>query len=170
MTDVVVQRRAEVLDLRLADVHFPSTNPEFEERAEVTEEEEDPVADEPGTANRHDQRPHPQLRARHHTPHRRCRSRHAYPLPRSCTRAGSSRSHRPSRGYTPMSAPLRQTPSLRRTLGELRFDTRALSSSDRADLPIGAEDCSTERRVGMTRESPHISAHSPVAGKRHLPS
>src|SRR5947208_5880382 len=88
MTDVVVQRRAEVLDLRLADVHFPSTDPEFEERAEVTEEEEDPVADEPGTANRHDQRPHPQLRARHHTPHRRCRSRHAYPLPRSCTRAG----------------------------------------------------------------------------------
>jgi hypothetical protein len=54
VADVVVQRWAEFLDLGLVDVHFTSTDPELEERAEVADEEDDGVTDEPGPGDRHD--------------------------------------------------------------------------------------------------------------------
>src|SRR5215218_9054167 len=58
----------------------------------------------------------------------------------------------------PMHAPLRANTIPETELGELRFDTRSPSSSDGNELmPIGAQDCSTERRAGMTRETRGIA-------------
>jgi len=61
-----------------------------------------------------------------------------------------------------MHAPLRANTIPETELGELRFDTRSPSSSDGNELmPIGAQDRSTERRAGMTRETRGIA---PVRG------